>query len=542
MVLLLIFSFLAGIVTVLSPCVLPVLPAILSAGATDGKLRPLGIILGLITSFSFFTLTLTALIEEFGISANILRNLAIFLVFAFGIVMLFPKLSNAFAKFTYFFATAGQKIQGIRKKDGFWSGIVLGVALGLLWTPCAGPILATITTLVATRGLSLDAVFLTLSYSIGTGVPLFFIAYGSQKIIHSSRFLSKHAEGIRQSFGVLMILLAALLAFHWEMLLEQKLIHYVPQVFIEKNPQIEKGLKKLRGETSIQGKAPELVGIVGWINSTPLSLEDLKGKVVLIDFWTYSCINCLRTLPFLEKWDDNYRDKGLVIIGIHTPEFAFEKDRANVEKAVQTLGIQYPVALDNNYETWQAYHNQYWPAHYLIDQNGNLRMIHFGEGAYGETENAIRSLLGLSTLVMQDRKETTHELTPETYLGLERAHSYTSQISIKPNKVAQYSYKTPLENDQVGLRGLWSVENEFILSEGDDSFLDLNFLAKQVYLVLSGVTTTPLQVYMDGKFIKEISFTGPQKYDIVKTEYRRHQLSIKIPKGIKAYAFTFGDE
>ncbi len=542
MVLLLIFGFLAGIFTVLSPCILPVLPAILSAGTTEGKLRPLGIILGLITSFSFFTLTLTALIEEFGISANILRNLAIFLVFAFGIVMLFPRLSSIFAKFTYFFASAGQKIQGSRKKNGLWSGVILGVALGLLWTPCAGPILAAITTLVATRGISLDAFFLTLSYSIGTGIPLFFIAYGSQKILHSSRFLSKHAEGIRQSFGVLMILLAVALAFHWEMLLEQKLVHYVPQVFIEKNPQIEKGLKKLRGETSIHGQAPELVGIVGWINSTPLSIKGLKGKVVLIDFWTYSCINCIRTLPFLEKWDENYRDKGLVIIGVHTPEFAFEKDRANVEKATKALGIQYPVALDNNYETWQAYHNQYWPAHYLIDQNGNIRMIHFGEGSYAATENAIRSLLGLSPLIIQDRKETARELTPETYLGLERGHSYTSQISVETNKIVQYSYKSPLENDQVGLQGSWSIEDEFILAEGDDSFLDLNFLAKEVYLVLSGATTTPLEVYMDGKFIKEIRFTGPQKYDIVKTDYRRHQLSIKIPKGVKAYAFTFGDE
>ncbi len=538
---LLLFACIAGVITVLSPCILPILPALLASGTLQRKMRPLGVIVGLVASFAFFTLALAALIRITGISPTILRYGAISLLFFFGLVMLFPSLSNWFARITAGIANAGQKIQKEPKK-GFWGGVAFGIPLGLLWTPCAGPILAAITTLVATREITQTAVLMTIAYSFGAAIPLLLIAYGSSKAIEASRFLSKHAEAIRRVFGGVMILLSVVLALHWEMLLEQRLLRYLPTSLVENHPRLEAELKKLQGETPVKGKAPELQGISNWINSPPLTLEQLKGKVVLIDFWTYSCINCLRTLPYLEKWDKAYRDKGLVIIGVHTPEFAFEKDVKNVSKAAQQLGVSYPIALDNEYGTWNAYNNRYWPAHYLIDQDGNIRMVHFGEGAYMETENAIRSLLGLSPLMMSEESKQSRLLTPEIYLGTQREANYTPEIVLKPGKVTDYSFVSPLGNDQVGLKGRWLAEEEYLMAAGNDSFLYLNFLAKQVYLVASGKSSLPLEVMLDGKTVKTITIEEDRKYDVVETSYGRHQLAIKVPQGIKVYTFTFGND
>ena len=251
MLVLLGFSFLAGIFTALSPCILPVLPAILAAGIAGGRLRPLGTIVGLICSFSFFTLTLTWIVHATGISPNILRYVAIALIFLFGLVMIFPKLSNWFAKVTAPIADLGQKIQGSKPRQGFWGGIVFGLALGLLWTPCAGPILAAITTLVATSSINATAVLMTLSYSIGAGIPMFLFAYGSSKLIQTSRFLSRYSERIRQFFGVLMLAFALLLAFNWEMLLNQKLSGLFPELFSEKNLPVEEKLKAVQGRANL---------------------------------------------------------------------------------------------------------------------------------------------------------------------------------------------------------------------------------------------------------------------------------------------------
>lgn len=556
MLILLLFAFLAGIFTVLSPCILPILPVILSAGTAKGRWRPLGIILGLILSFTFFTLTLTALVHATGLSANFLRYLAIALIFLFGIIMIFPRLSEWFANITSPIANLGQKVQAGSSGNGLIGGFLLGIALGLLWTPCAGPILAAITTLVATQSISVFTVAVTLAYTIGAAIPMFFIAYGSGLVIQSSKYLSTHAEGIRQFFGGLMVLTAIAIAFHWDMLLQQKIISYFPPVLVEDNPIVKEQLSKLRTHPTSQGgprmvfpdemsnfgKSPELTGIVNWINSPPLSLMQLQGKVVLIDFWTYSCINCLRTLPYLKQWYADYKDRGLVIIGVHTPEFEFEKDPKNVAEAVARLGVTYPVAQDNDYLTWQAFSNSYWPAHYLIDQEGNLRLVHFGEGKYVETENAIRQLLGLP---MMDKKEpgaSHRHISPETYLGIFRASHYTSQIVIKPEQQAEYHYEQPLADDEVGLKGPWEVLKERIVAKGGNSFLDLNFLATKVYLVLSGYSKVPMEVYLDGKKVHEFLVDGDRKYDIVSASYARHQLSLKVPEGISAYAFTFGDE
>lgn len=546
MLILIFFAFLAGIATVLSPCVIPVLPALLSASGGKGKARPFGVILGLVISFIFFTLALTAIIKATGISPNILRYIAIGLIALFGLFMIFPKMGDWFARATSGVAELGQKVQGSSKKagTGFWSGFILGVALGLVWTPCAGPILAAITTLVATSSVDWAALLITVAYSLGAAIPMFLIIWGGQSAINSSRFLSQHAEMIRKVFGALMIAAALMLAFHVDVVLQQIALKYFPMVTIEDRPIVRQELAKLQTNTSLFGQAidkgekvpaPNFVGISSWVNSPPLSVDQLKGKVVLVDFWTYSCINCIRTLPFITKWYDDYKDKGLVIVGVHTPEFAFEKDRDNVVDATKRFHITYPVALDNDYTTWEAYANHYWPAHYLIDQKGVVQEAHFGEGAYVETENAIRHLLGLEPIVAKEPMINMRPITSETYLGNARG---------VPN------------NPNIQLSGNWKHEDEKIVAEGDDATLTLHFLATRVYLVLGGASDKPITVALDGQplpkefMTRDMSANGsifvkePRKYDMVdlKGHYGNHTLTIHFPKGIEAYAFTFGDE
>lgn len=578
MVFLYFFTFLAGIVTVLSPCVLPVLPAILSAGIGKGRYRPFGVILGLMLSFAFFTLSLSFLVHFLGISANALRYIAIVIIGLFGVIMLFPYLSDRFALWTSSIGNLGSSLQSqskeASKNNGFFSGFLLGTALGLVWTPCAGPILAAVTTLVATQQVTLQIVLLTLTYSLGTGIPLFLIAYGGNQALNKFPWLTQHTEGIKKFFGVLMILTAVGLGFNLEVALQQFAIKYIPSFQIENNAKVQEELNKLRPASPFSEKnisalkkeqqqelpkiapSPQITGIVDWINSPPLTISELKGKVVLIDFWTYSCINCIRTFPYLTKWYENYKDLGLVIIGVHTPEFEFEKDFNNVKKATERFNIFYPVALDNNYKTWQAFQNSYWPAHYLIDQEGVVRQVHFGEGAYMETENGIRSLLGMPLLNEKDVEVKRRPLTPETYLGSSRGDRYQKENLIQIGKTVSYSYQEPLLENHVGLKGPWWVEKEKITSKGENSSLDLDFIASRVYLVMDAPKEKYVQVLLDGQPITPKNFTADmndkgeilvqeaRKYDIInlKEEYGRHKLSLIVPEGVSIYAFTFGDE
>lgn len=576
MSILLFFSFLAGIATVLSPCILPVLPALLSASATGGKGRPLGVILGLVISFVFFTLALTTLVKSFGISANVLRYVAISIIGFFGIVLIIPSLSDKFAMMTSSFSNFGTQLQGkVRgQQTGFTSGLIIGAALGLVWTPCAGPILAAITTLVATQQVTFSVILLTMTYSLGAALPLLLIAYGGHRALNMTS-VAKHTEMIRKIFGFLMILTAFALAFNWDTLFQQTFLNFFPNIQIEKNALVEEQLQQLRGPSPLtyvnaiknDGKdkgelpniaaAPPIKGISTWINSFPLTIEQLKGKVVLLDFWTYSCINCIRTFPYLRRWYEDYKDLGFVIIGIHTPEFEFEKDEKNVKNAVERFQLTYPVGLDNQYQTWKSYYNSYWPAHYLIDQNGIVREFHHGEGNYLETENAIRSLLNLPSIVKEESQPPIKksEITPETYLGYQRAQSYSPAQQIVHDEKKLYQIKSELQPNQVGLEGEWTVASEHITSDSDRSIIKLNFQADQVYLVLGGRVDLPIKVMLDDNPVPKLFWTAdmnergeifvnePRKYDIVDLKNQNdglHVLTLSIPKGIQAYAFTFG--
>ena len=303
--------------------------------------------------------------------------------------------------------------------------------------------------------------------------------------------------------------------------------------------------------------APDFMDIQKWLNSAPIHIDSLTGKVVLVDFWTYSCINCIRTLPYLKSWNEAYKDKGLVIIGIHSPEFRFEHDVENVKKAISNFGITYPVALDNNLATWKAYGTKFWPTQYLIDQNGRIRKVHIGEGDYQGMENAIRSLLGLGFKHFEEPEKTFfHTISHEVYLGFRRANRYTVGIELEPNTINSYNYSEKLLSDEVGIKGLWRAGPEGITSAGTTSQIDLNFLASRVYLILGGVSQDPIKVLLDHAPLAKEYYTADldsrgqlfvredKKYDIINLhgKVERHTLTLMIPPGITAYAFTFGAE
>src|SRR3990172_735283 len=424
MFLLILFAFLAGFVTILSPCILSIAPILLTAGANHNHHKPLGIITGLIISFSFFTLALSAIVQATGISPDIFRYIALCVIIFFGLTMIVPSFENAFIAVTGQIARLGSIVQtfSINIKKEFVSGFVLGIALGLLWTPCAGPILATITALAATEGITLATIFITLAYTIGAAIPMLLICFGGSKILRSASAIEPYTHAVRKIFGVIVIASALAIVFHVDVMVQEKIARWFPTITIEQSKIIEEELNMLRQSKGIatMSDAPEFVGITEWLNSEPLTLVQLRGKVVLIDFWTYTCINCIRTLPHVTQWYRSYKDYGFEIIGVHTPEFAFEKSTKNVEDAIKRFNITYPVALDNDYQTWRAYDNHYWPAHYLINQNGIIVKKHFGEGGYVEMEDAIRALLNMPPCRKTKECPSDKLLTPETYLGFAR--------------------------------------------------------------------------------------------------------------------------
>jgi cytochrome c biogenesis protein CcdA/thiol-disulfide isomerase/thioredoxin len=373
-------AFGAGVLTIAAPCVLPMLPIIL--GGSVG-LRPLSIVGGFVATFTALGLVLSRLTDAAGIAPGVLREAALVLLTGLGALMIWPA---PFERLAARLAGLVRRADGVaaRAGNGNVGGLVLGAVIGVLWTPCAGPVLATTLTLVATAPNPARGATLLAGYALGAGLPMLAIAYGGQRVVARVRRYTPWAASLQRAFGVLIV--ATALAIHggWDVQLAGGLV-----------PAFDGGDEAPVGVAD-GGPAPELAGVTAWLNSGPLTLAALRGRVVLLDFWTYSCVNCVRALPHVVDWYERYRDAGLVVIGVHTPEFPYERATDGVRAAVARLGITYPVAQDNAYTTWKAYDNHFWPAQYLVDRRGRVVLKHFGEGQYEAVENAIRTVLETS--------------------------------------------------------------------------------------------------------------------------------------------------
>jgi cytochrome c biogenesis protein CcdA/thiol-disulfide isomerase/thioredoxin len=533
----------AGFITAISPCVLPVLPIVFAGGATGGRRKPFAIVGGLIASFSAFTLFGVWLLRQLGLPQDILRDVAIGLLFLVAATLLYPRLEELVQR----------PLLGLTRRPGgeLGGGFLLGASLGLVFVPCAGPVLAAITVVGATQNVGARSIVLTLAYAIGAAVPMLLVAFFGRA---GMKALRPHAHSIRQVLGVVVGLTALAIAFNVDRRFQTAIPGYTEalQKKVEQNGRAQSELRKLRGNTREQassssledfGPAPEVKGLSRWINSEPLTLKKLRGKVVLVDFWTYSCINCLRTLPHVKAWYRAYRARGLVVLGVHTPEFAFEHVPSNVEGAVHRLGIEYPVALDNDYGTWNAFQNQYWPAKYLIDRRGHLRYYHFGEGEYDTTEARIRSLLGESAGTLPVAAELSDPtpktvLTPETYLGYQRLARF-AQTKITRDQFAEYSFpERPLQQSELAYSGTWKVTPEEIVA-GLGARLRLSFIARNVHLVLGGRGS--VLVYLDGTLKRTVRVDGSRLYTLLRMpSLTTGLLELRFTPGVRGYAFTFG--
>jgi len=537
---LLAIGFVAGVVTAISPCVLPVLPILLAGGAT-GR-RPLAIVAGIVVSFTVFTLFAAWLLDLLGLPTDLLRNLAIALLLLVAATLLWPRLGELLAR---------PLLALTRRRPGeLGGGFFLGASLGLVFVPCAGPVLAAVTVIAARREVGLDGLLLTLSYAAGAAVPMLAVALAGQR---AARSLRSRAVTVRRVAGVLVGVAALAIAYGVDQDLQTAVPGYTEslQGRFERSSPAQRELQELTGARAPEvvagggtalpdyGVAPEFHGVTAWLNAEPLTLQGLRGRVVLIDFWTYSCINCLRTLPYITEWDDRYRGAGLTIVGVHTPEFAFEHELANVRENVAELGIRYPVALDNRYGTWTVWRNQYWPAKYLIDRDGHVRYYHFGEGDYEETEAAIRTLLGpgappASGLAEEGLREL---VTPESYLGWQRLARHAG-TDVQRDREAAYEPPTQLAENELAFGGFWTVEDERAVA-GRDATLRLRYRARDVFLVLTG--SGSVQVLVDGRAERRVRVTGDRLYTLVeREEVGDHLLELRLDPGLAAYAFTFG--
>jgi cytochrome c biogenesis protein CcdA/thiol-disulfide isomerase/thioredoxin len=612
-------GFLAGLITSLSPCVLPVLPIILAAGTSGTSTppaeapaagvavpvavragsasgrptytlpaavaaprrprvkswRPYGVVAGLVLSFSLSTLFGSVVLSSLGLPLDFLRDAGIVVLVVVGLGLLIRPVGDLLER--PFVRLTGRPVNPNS------SGLVVGLGAGLLFVPCAGPVLATIAVVGATHRVGFSAFVLTFAFGIGIGVPLLLLAMAGDALSRRASALRRHAPELRMVGGAAMIVIAALIGFNLTDGLQRHVPGYTTalQNSVEGNKTASKQLLALtathrqqasatasssstsgsssgldassgcsEGGSTPQscGAAPDFTGINAWLNTPgdkPLTLAGLRGKVVLVDFWTYSCINCQRTLPHVEAWYRTYENAGLVVVGVHTPEFAFEHVESNVAAQSRALGVKYPIAIDNDYATWQAYSNQYWPAEYLIDASGIIRHVSFGEGDYAGTESVIRKLLTNANPAAvlpaaTDVADTTptEQQTPETYLG------YNYQLDVSggmpaPDQNKVYKFPSKLQSDTFALSGTWDSGSE-ALTAGPNAKLELSFQANVVYLVLGGTGTVGVAV--DGVTTSTIQVSGvPKLYTMTKDPTdTRHTLTLSASPGIQAYDFTFG--
>jgi cytochrome c biogenesis protein CcdA/thiol-disulfide isomerase/thioredoxin len=569
MVGLLIIGFVAGLIAGISPCILPVLPVILFAGATspeakEGKLskrslRPYAVIVGLIVSFSIFTLVGSALLSALGLPQDFLRDAGLVVIGVLGVSLIIPGIGHVLER-------PFARLQ-VRQFNGSANGFVLGLGLGAVFVPCAGPVLAAITVIGATHHINFTGVLLTLAFAIGAAVPMLIVVFAGGELAERVKALRERAPIVRVVGGVVLIAMTFAIAFNATDGLQRFVPGYTNtlQNHVENTAFAKQHLDALKGTATTGalascipsdpvlqscGNAPDFKGIVAWLNTkdnNPILMSSLRGHVVLVDFWTYSCINCQRSLPHVEAWYARYHKVGFDVIGVSTPEFAFEHVASNVLAASHQLGVKYPVAIDNNYATWDAYDNEYWPAEYLIDARGVIRHVEFGEGNYTLTESLLRRLLvganpavHLPPATDVPDKTPVVPLTPESYLGYDRIENLLG-LTTPPtiNEPQTFRFPSALPLNDLGMSGAWTFHSEEITA-GSHADLELHFEAQDVYLVLSGKGTLTVT---DGRSrARSINVAGiPRLYTLVSGSAEQEAiLKITATPGVEAYDFTFG--
>jgi cytochrome c biogenesis protein CcdA/thiol-disulfide isomerase/thioredoxin len=585
----LVLAYLGGVLTILSPCILPVLPFVFARSDQPFLRSGLPLLLGMIVAFGA-TATLAAVGGGWAVQANQYGRWAgIVLLALFGATLLFPRLSD---RLTRPLVTAGgwlsQRASGAQGAGSrMLSSFLLGIATGMLWAPCAGPILGLVLTGAALQGASVKTTILLLAYAAGAASSLGAALLIGGRILGAMKRSLGASEWIRKLLGIAVLggVVAIALGLDTGILarLSSTRTTNVEQSLLGRfgaagGASAQASTSSAGGATDslaigdlpIEGELPSLGGAVEWLNSPPLSAAELRGKVVLVDFWTYSCINCLRSLPYIRAWADKYRDQGLVVIGVHAPEFAFEKNIANVKAAVHDLGITYPVAIDNDYAIWRAFGNQYWPAHYFIDANRKIRYHHFGEGEYAQSERVIQQLLaeaghsGVARDIVsahaegaQLQADTAQMQSPETYVGYARASNFSSIGGQVHDRAQAYSLPANLVLNQWGLEGNWQVKGEKAVLEGTNGRIAYRFHARDLHLVLGpGPQGKPIhfRILIDGKppgadHGSDIDAEGQgtvveeRLYQLIrqKDASADHLFEIEfLDQGAEAFAFTFG--
>lgn len=567
-----VIGFLGGLITGISPCILPVLPVIFFSGGLDSarpgtepsstarppsRWRPYQVIAGLVVSFSAFTLIGSLVLGVLGLPQDLFRWTGIAILAAVGVGLMVPRFEELLEKpFSWI---------PMRRVDARRGGLGLGLALGAVFVPCAGPVLAAITVSGATGRIGPETIALTLSFALGVSVPLLFFALAGRRVAERLKSFRRRQRSIRVVGGALMIALAAGLAFDLPAAVQRLIPDYTAGLQDQLAPQAGSPLalgglvtdenrdldRCTQNATMLQdcGPAPAFHDVTAWLGSQPLTMSELRGKVVLVDFWAYSCINCQRSLPHIVQLNDAYKSAGLTVIGVHTPEYAFEREQHNVQDGVAAHGIDYPVAMDNSYGTWTAYRNRFWPAQYLIDANGNVRHIQQGEGGYQTTEALVRQLLDQAhpgTALPQpvegkDTAPTAGSTTPETFLGVAKQTNYAGTEPYKAG-LGTFAYPATQRADSFTLAGPWNLDTQRIVAPADGdgaSRVRLSFHARQVQAVLAGSGT--LTVHGPGGD-QTITVSGtPRSYVLLDgSAVQAGTLEVTASAGLELYSFTFG--
>jgi cytochrome c biogenesis protein CcdA/thiol-disulfide isomerase/thioredoxin len=569
--LLLLLSYLGGVLTILSPCILPVLPFVFARADQPFVKSGLPLLIGMALTFAVVA-TLAAVGGGWAVHANQYGRIAALIILgAFGLMLLLPSVAD---RVTQPLVALGDRLSQ-NAGSGIGPSLLLGVATGLLWAPCAGPILGLVLTGAAIQGASANTTLLLLAYAAGAATSLAIALLIGGRVFAAMKQSLGAGEWIRRALGAAVLLGVVAIAFGAD-------TGILTRLSTANTAKIEQSLiDSARGAKTasvghvtgsalpIEGQFPSLVGATGWINSPPLTPAQLHGKVVLVDFWTYSCINCLRSLPYIKAWAAKYKGYGLVVIGVHAPEFAFEKDPDNVRRAVHDLGITYPVALDSNLAIWQAFNNEYWPAHYFIDAEGRIRAHHFGEGDYDVSERTIQTLLkeaghsdvpttivnpdAAGTLAASDAADVQ---SPETYVGYERGANFASD-HVAEDKPSDYTTPSTLTLNQWGLVGNWTIGQQMTVLNRAPGKIVFRFHARDLHLVLGpagGETPVRFRVTLDGKAPGAAhgadtdaagngTVTSQRLYQLIRQSgpIADHTFAIEfLDPGVQAYSFTFG--